>query len=273
MIQKVAYAAAVAVFLLLAGCAGGNSPGESVALETAGNSAADPGAIISELSPPRERARIHTELGAAYYERGIMGIALEELRIAIAADSGYAPAYSVLGLVHMDLKELPQAQQSFERALRLSPNDPDANHNFGWFLCQSNREDQSLGYFLTAIKNPLYATPQKSYALAGACALRKGRERDARDYLERALRIDPNLPSALLDMARIKYRSGELSDASELIARFNRLVEPTAESLALGLRVARRLGDKTSETNHFRALSQRFAGSKEYQDLKKGNFE
>ena len=241
--------------------------------ETAASSAPDSGVIIGEVSAPRERARVHTELAGAYYERGNMGVALEELRIALAADAGYATAYNVLGLVHMDLKETPQAQQSFERGLRLAPNDPDMNHNYGWFLCQTSREEQSLRYFMAAIKNPLYATPQKSYSLAGACAMRKGNDRDARDYFERALRLDPNIPMVLLGLAQIKYRTGEYLEARRLVGRHNQLVEPTAESLWLALRVERRLGDRAGEAKQSSELRRRFPGTKEHDDLIKGQFE
>ena len=99
-----------AVLVLLAGCAGAPGASDSMSMETAASSATDSGPIIGDVSPPRERARVHTELAAAYYERGNMGVALEELRIALAADASYAPAYNILGLVHMDLKEYPQAQ-------------------------------------------------------------------------------------------------------------------------------------------------------------------
>ena len=262
-----------AVLALLAGCAGAPAASDSMSMETAANSAADSGPIIGEVSPPRDRARVHTELAAAYYERGNMGVALEELRIALAADSNYASAYNILGLVHMDLKEYPQAQQSFERGLRIAPNDPDINHNYAWFLCQSDREELSLRYFLAAIKNPLYSTPQKSYALAGACALRKGNHSDARDYFERALRLDPNLPLALLNLAQIKYRAGELSDARRLVGRFNQIVEPTAESLWLAVRIERRLGDRAAEAKQSAELRRRFPGSKEHEDLVRGLFE
>lgn len=262
-----------AMAALLAGCAGSLGPSDSVSMETAVSGAADSGAIIGDVSPPRERARVHTELAAAYYERGSMGVALEELRIALSADSNYASAYNILGLVHMDLKEFPQAQQSFERGLQLTPNDPDINHNYAWFLCQSGREAMSLRYFLAAIKNPLYPTPQKSYALAGACALRTGDDGDARNYFERALRLDPNLPLALVNLAKIKYRAGELSEARRLVGRFNQVVEPTAESLWLGARIERRLGDRTAEGKQSAELRRRFPGSKEYDDLVKGRFE
>jgi type IV pilus assembly protein PilF len=263
----------VAAAALLAGCAGSPEAGEGMAMETAASSATDAGAIIGEVSPPRERARVHTELAAAYYERGNMGVALEELRIALSADPSYAQAYNILGLVHMDLKESPQAQQSFERGLRIAPNDADINHNYGWFLCQSNREELSLRYFLAAIKNPLYSTPQKSYALAGSCALRAGKQGEARDYFERALRLDPNLPVVLLNLGRIKYQAGEFSDARGLVGRYNQLVEPTAESLWLAVRIERRLGDRAAEAKQSAELRRRFPGSKEHEQLVRGQFE
>jgi len=269
--KQSALAALAFSLALIAGC--GTQP---AAVDFPLNRQADPAedsAVIGELGPPRERARIHTELAAAYFERGNMGVALEELRVAIAADATYAPAYNVLGLVHMDLQENPQAQQSFERALRLNPTDPDSNHNYGWFLCQTDREEQSFRYFLTAIKNPLYSTPFKSYTLAGVCALRKNRDKEALDYFDRALRLDRDYLPALINMARLRYRRGELAEARDVIGRYNKLVEATPESLWLALRIERRLGDKNAESGLASQLRRRFPGTREYQDLQRGQFE
>jgi len=133
--------AAVLGLLALAGCAGRSSDAPSV----------ETGTIVGEMGDPRNRARVHTDLAAAYYERGSMAIALEELRVATASDPNYPPAHGMLGLVYMELKENQLAEQSFERALRLSPNDPDINHNFGWFLCNTSREKDSVKYFVQAM--------------------------------------------------------------------------------------------------------------------------
>jgi len=72
-------------------------------------------------------------------------VALSEARIAIAADSGYAPAYNLLGLVYGDLREKELAEEAFQRALRFNPNDPDTNHNYAWFLWrkQARKKSQS----------------------------------------------------------------------------------------------------------------------------------
>jgi type IV pilus assembly protein PilF len=264
--QGCAVATVLAAAAALLGCASnplsGSLPGET-----------DGGAVIGEKASPHERARIHTELAGSYYQRGNLGVALSEARIAIAADSGYAPAYNVLGLIYSDLREKDLADEAFARSLKLNPNDPDANHNYAWFLCENGREEESIRYFLLAVRYPLYATPQKSYTMAATCALRKNDEKDAYEYLERALKLDPNYYPALINLAHLKYRRGELDAARNLVARYNKLAEPTSESLWLAVRIERKLGDSTASTNYANQLRRRFPGSKEYQDLQKGRFD
>ncbi len=252
---------------LLLGCAQNPPAGTTSA------SAVDTGTVTGDPTEPRNRARVHTELASAYFERGNMGVALEELRTANEADPSYAPAYNVLGLVHMELRENGIAQQQFERALALSPNDPDINNNYGWFLCQTGQEQKSIGYFLAALKNPLYNTPARSYVNAGLCSLKNNNEADAYGYFERALRSEPENLQALLSLAALQYKRGQLEAARNYVGRFNKLIEPTAESLWLALRIERKLGDRTAESAHATQLRRRFSGSPEYQDLLKGKFE
>ena len=260
------FAVVLAAAAGLSGCASSPLPGE-----IPGES--DGGAIISERASPRERARVHTELSGSYYQRGNLGVALSEARIAIAADSGYAPAYNLLGLVYSDLRETRLAEEAFERSLAINPYDPDTNHIYAWFLCENKREDESIRYFLMAVRYPLYTTPQKSYTMAATCALRKGNEKDAYEYLERALRLDQNYYPALINLAQLKYRRGELDIARNLVARYNKLAEPTSESLWLALRIERKLGDSSASTNYANQLRRRFPGSKEYQEMQKGKFD
>lgn len=233
----------------------------------------DTGPVIGEQASPRERARIHTELAGSYYQRGNLGVALSEARIAVAADSGYAPAYNLLGLVYGDLRETGLAEDAFQRSLSINPNDPDSNHNYAWFLCENKREEESIRYFLLAIRYPLYATPQKSYTMAAGCAQRTGNDKDAYEYLERALKLDPNYTPAMINLAQLKYRRGELDGARSLVGRYNKLAEPTSESLWLAVRIERKLGDPASSTSYASQLRRRFPGSKEYQDLQKGRFD
>lgn len=233
----------------------------------------DAGPVIAEVGDARSRARVHTDLAAAYYGRGNMGVALEELRIATAADPEYAPAHSMLGQVYTELRENQLAEQSFERALKLAPGDADINHNYGWFLCQTQREPESIKYFLAAIRNPLYAAPARSYSAAGVCSLRGKNAKDAEDFFQRALRLEPDDPVALLQLGEIRYRQGRMDEARRLVAHHNKLVAPSAESLWLALRIERRMGQRVAEQSFANQLRRRFPGSPEYQALQKGKFD
>ncbi|MFZ1910445.1 MAG: type IV pilus biogenesis/stability protein PilW [Burkholderiales bacterium] len=253
-----------ALLALAAGCAT-QPPNSSTGVDT--------GVIVGEVGDPRNRARIHTELAAAYYSRGSMAVALEELRTAVAADPTYASAYSMFGLVYMQLRETKLAQQNFEHGLELSPNDPDINHNYGWFLCQNGHETESIRYFLRAIANPLYPTPWRSYTAAGVCSMREGKLKDAEQFFQRTLRLQPNDPMALLQMGEIRYREGSMSEARNYVSQFNAVVEPTAESLWLALRVERKLGQRLAEAKLASQLRHRFPGSRETQALQRGDYE
>jgi type IV pilus assembly protein PilF len=246
--------------LLLAGCV--SAPPEH-----------DTGAIIGEVGEPRNRARLRTELASLYYSNGNLGVALEELRSAVSADANYAPAYGMYGLVYMQMKDNGRAEESFERALRLAPNDADINHNYGWFLCQTKREEKSIEYFLQALRNPLYGTPWRSYSAAGVCTLRLKRTKDAEAFFERALKSEPDEPAALLNLGQIRYQQGNIGEARKLVARHNKLVNPSAESLWLALRIERKLGDRMTEQTFANQLRRRYPTSPEYQALLRGHFD
>ena len=250
-----------AVFLLLlAGCAA-QAPEH------------DTGALIGEVGDPRNRAKLHTELASLYYGNGNLGVALEELRSATAADSGYAPAYGMYGLVYMQMKDNARAEASFERALRIAPNDADINHNYGWFLCQTGREPASIEYFLRAIRNPLYPTPSRSYSAAGFCKLKINQLKDADAFFERALKLDPDDPAALLQLGQLRYRQGNIGEARKLVARHNKVVSPSAESLWLALRIERRLGERVSEQAFANQLRRRYPTSPEFQLLQRAQYD
>jgi len=258
--------AVAALATLLGGCAGGAQVSrDAPTMET--------GTITGEANDPRNRARIHTELASLYYSRGNMVVALEELRAATEADANYAPAQGMFGLVYMDLRENQLAEQSFERALRLSPTDPDINHNYGWFLCQTGREQASIKYFMQAIRNPLYPTPWRSYSAAGQCTLRTNDLKQAEDLFQHALKLDPQDPPSLLQMGAIRYQQGRMDEARGLVSHYNKLVRPSAESVWLALRIERKMGNRLAESGYASQLRRDFAGSPQYQALQRGDFD
>lgn len=226
-------------------------------------------------SDARNRARLHTELASMYYQDGNMAVALEECGIAVEADSSYASAYNVRALVNAALREFTSADADFKKAVSLAPNDPDVNNNYGWYLCQRGKERESISYFLNAIKNPLYSTPDRAYTNAGTCALKAGDLEGARDYLGQALRLaQDGAPLAQLQLAKLTYMQGNLEEARNMLQTVMKVMpQPNAEAFWLGARIERKLGNKGEEGSMVAQLRRIYPGSPEYQEFLKGNYE
>jgi len=237
-----------------------------------GSSAQKPGENDGVRADAVNRARVHTELGTAYYADGRMSVALEEFREALAADPNYVPAHNQLGLVYMALKEDAQAQQSFERALKIDPSDSAANNNYGMFLCQRKRDKEAFKYFMTALKNPLYTTPENAYTNAGICAWLQGDEARADEWLRKALTLQPNQPQALYYLAEVSFKRGDLKGARSQLTRHLQVSQPSADALWLGARIESRLGDKTALASYGAQLNNRYPDAAQTQAFNAGKY-
>jgi len=248
---------------LLVGCGGGSATRSGEA-STAAKSGGD---------TARERARLHTDLGMAYLSGGQLTTAFDEGRIAINADSNYSPAFNLMGLILMQMQDYPRAEEHFQQALRLAPDDAEINGNMGWFLCQTGREANAFAYFEAAAKNPLYATPARPLINASLCASRIKDYKRAEDYVNSALRRDPGNVYGQYVQAAVLYQQGRLPEARARLTEVHRQADPTAASTWLALLIERKSGDREAELRWATQLRRKFADSPEYKKLTQGSFD
>ena len=215
----------------------------------------------------RRRAEVHTALAGEYYARGNFSVALSEARLALKDDPTYFPAYNMQGLVFMELREDVLARESFDRALRISPNNPEVLNNFGWFLCLRTETQRGLDMMLRAASDTQYASPEKAWLSAGLCLRRVGRNNEAEDALRRAVLIRPELIGALYNLALITYERGDMREAENYLARYTRLSAPTLDALVLGVRIARAKQDKVAEDSYMQQLRRRFPDAPQLREL------
>ena len=250
----------VALSLVLSACSE-----QPVDTDTAGSGAAD--------SDVRQRARAFTNLADAYRTRGQYKVALDELRKAIQANPRFGPAYNIYGLVYMDLAEDKLAEDYFRKSLDLDRSDSEVHNNFGWFLCTRGRYDEGLEQFAEALSNPLYASPEQAMTNAGVCAEKKGDVALAEANLTRALKLQPDNALAIIKLAGLNFRHGRFGEAQRLLVRYSELAPPSAESLWLGVRLERKLGDRAQEAAYGLQLRKRFPDSNETRLLTAGQYE
>lgn len=214
----------------------------------------------------RDRAKAHTDLGAAYLQKNKLVIALDEFSQAAQIMPSYALAYTGLALVRSALGQDEEAEYNFKKSIELGPSISENYNNYGTFLCSRERYDESIVQFLEAVKNPLYNAPNVAYSNAGICAARKKDYKTAVVYLNKALEIQPLTHDAAHRLAEIQLARGDVVLAKKTLQ--NAIVAtPNAEVLWLGVRIARALGDKNNEASYSLELRRRFPNSKETQLL------
>jgi len=218
----------------------------------------------------RRRAEVHTALAGEYYQRGNLAVALQETRLAIKDDPGFVPAHNVQGLVFMELREDALARESFDRALRLDPNNSEVLNNYGWFLCLRGEKERALDLLRRASSDPLYPTPEKAYLSMGLCQKRLGNAREAEENLRRAVLIRPDLIGALYNLAELSFARGAAKEAENYLVRYMGVANPTVEALVLGVKVARITGERELEQSYLQQLRRRFPDAPQAREVLQG---
>ena len=226
-----------------------------------------------KVTDAAQKAKVFTDLSSAYFQRRQFKIALEEIRKAISEDNRYGPAYNVLGLIYMELDEDQLAEENFRKAVDLDRADSEAHNNYGWFLCTRGRYDEGLSQFTDALRNPLYSTPEKSIANAGLCSEKKGDMEKAEASFVKAMKLQPDYPLALLSLAQLKYRQTKLEESVRLLSHYHDVAPASAESLWLGVRLERKLGDKDQQAAFATQLHKNFPASREDNLMTSGQYE
>jgi type IV pilus assembly protein PilF len=257
--------AMVASMALLHGCA---APG--TATPAAPPRQPEPPPIKTQEVSPKDRAALHAELGAGYYERGRMDVAIEELTEAQNLDPTNPKIYNYFALVYTVLGENAKAEQNFQRALQLAPNDPEIRHNWGWYLCSNDRPKESIPEFEAALRDPFYKTPEIALTNAGRCSAAFGDYANADAYYRRALARSATNAPALYGLALLAYRSGRYDEARSYARRLAQLPQPAPEALFLGMCIERKAGDRAAETLYTAQLRNRYPDSPEAKSIATG---
>lgn len=258
--------AAVLVALVLASCAavqGSSGPG---------GSGAD---LVTDSDEPeaRRRARIRLELAVGYFEQGQTTVALDELKQALVTDPNFGDAFNLRGLVYMRLNDFRLAEDSFRRAIALNPGDSGAQQNLGWLLCQQNRHGEAAQHFGRALSNPQYVDRPKAFMVQGLCQAKAGQKEQAEASLARSYELDAGNPITGYNLALLLYQRGELARSQFYIRRINNSELANSESLWLGVKVERRIGNRDAMEQLGGQLRKRFATSPEAALLDRGAFD
>ncbi|MET0263994.1 MAG: type IV pilus biogenesis/stability protein PilW [Duganella sp.] len=222
------------------------------------------------------KAAIRMQLAVGYFEQGQYAVALDEVKLALASGPDNAEALGLRGLIEQALGQTVAADESFRRARRLAPGNPDLANNYGAFLCQNGRVAEAMPLFDAALANRAYRTPASAANNAGGCALNIKDYASAERYLLQALQLTPDLPATNANLARLYVEKRDLERAHFFVTRLGEVAKMeslTADVLWLGIKVQHRVGDTGAQSGWVTQLRSRYPGSTEYAAYQRGAFD
>ena len=220
------------------------------------------GALGRQAKTP-SAGEVYVKLAVAYMREGHFDIALQKAKRGLEVDPKNPRAHNIIALLYERLGETAPAREHYEQALRLDSKDPYIRNAYGSFLCAQEQFKEALDQFEEALRNPLYQTPEVALTNAGICAGRAGDPGRAEDYFRRALQLNPRFPTALLRMANISYDKANYLSARGYLQRYLEVAPHTAETLWLGIRTERELGDLDTLASYELLLRAEFPDSEE----------
>lgn len=230
--------------------------------------------LVTESDEPelRKRARIRLQLAVGYFEQGKTTVALDEVKQSLSIDPSFIDAYNLRGLIYVRLNDMRLAEESFRRALAISPNDANVLQNYGWMLCQQSRFDEGVQAFNKALANPNYGARAKTWLTKGLCQARAGQTREAEESLLRSFELDAGNPVTGYNLASMLYQRGDYRRSQFYIRRLNNSELANAESLWLGIKVEQRLGNRVARDQLGGQLRNRYPKSRELNLYERGAF-
>lgn len=210
---------------------------------------------------------LYVAMAAEYYRLGQMDAAVRRGEQAIQEDNRNPRAHYVMAVIYQGLGEGARADESFKKALELSPNDPDILNAYGTFHCSQRRYAEADAQFAKALANPLYSTPWVAMTNAGTCAAGAGNSAKAESEFRRALNANPRFGPALIKMADIEYGRGNAKGAKGYLDRFFQSNNPTPNALALAVRTERKLGNRKGAETYEQVLRKSFPSAPETLEL------
>lgn len=236
-----------------------------------------PPAVQAEL---QRLAQTRLELGRMYLQNGRPTVALGEVERAIQLQPRWTPAHNLMGWVYLQLGDFAQADASFGRALLLRPGDADTLYNLGWSQCQQRNFEQAQTYFQSA-QTSVPRNAEAGGAIStgrillaqGVCQRQAGHAMQAIQTLERALHNEPANAAIALELSQSYYEQSLLDRADFHLRRAHDIAQPSADSLWLAIRIARKQQQTQKMLNLARQLQQNFPQSVQWLKYEQGAFD
>ncbi len=219
----------------------------------------------------RDKAKKFTEVAIEYFRTGDNVTARNWLQKALEFDKSYARAYSILATVFQSEQEQELAEEYFRKSIKVAPDSAMFRNNFGAFLFGQKRYEEACIELELATKDPFYNLRAQALDNLGRCYQALKDNDKAGDAFQRSVNLGGRSAFALLNLSKTLLAAGETFKSNAKYKEFLDLIsanqtQHSAESLALGIKLARVNGDFSEVVTYSLLLENLFPNK--YKELK-----
>jgi type IV pilus assembly protein PilF len=210
----------------------------------------------------------YTALAVGYMKEGKRELALRAINNGLEIDDDYPELLNVLALYYSSDGESELAEKQYKKALRSDSSYTATYLNYGKFLFQKERYDESCSMFKKATEDVMYPKRDGAFYNYGLCLKKQGKTKEAEDALRRSYVNDPRNWQVVLELSLLKFESGDFEESLQWYNKFLTMSRQTAKSTWLGVRLMHVTGDEDKMAGYALYLKNQFPSSQEYRDYK-----
>ena len=190
-----------------------------------------------------EAARTRMSLGLTYLQNNNYTQAKKNLDKALEFNPRSADVQFAMAYYYQLVGDNLRAEEYYETAIDLAPNNGDIANSYGAFKCQNGEYEKAKAYFFDAINNRLYANAAQTYENLALCAQSQGKLNEAIGYFQDALKHQPARGKSLFLLSELYTVSEQWELAESTLRKYERVAKVTPDSLWLAYEIAKGKGD------------------------------
>ena len=175
----------------------------------------------TRLQKTDESSSPELQRGIVLAQKGDFKKAEEAFEQAVALHPQDPRALTALGQVQEQLGELPESVETFHKVLELDPRSADAHENLGIALGDQSNLAEALKE--SSIATQLVPRSASAHFLRGRLLSDLGRHEEAREEFRKALNIDPEYAEALYFWAALEGDEDNTKIEGDLLKRYLKL--------------------------------------------------
>lgn len=190
-----------------------------------------------------EAAKTRMSLGLTYLQNNNYTQAKKNLDKALEFNPRSADVQFAMAYYYQLVGDNLRAEEYYETAIDLAPNNGDIANSYGAFKCQNGEYEKAKAYFFDAINNRLYANAAQTYENLALCAQSQGKLDEAIGYFQDALKHQPARGKSLFLLSELYTVSEQWELAESTLRKYERVAKVTPDSLWLAYEIAKGKGD------------------------------